>query len=215
MNDRVKSFINENMALINEEAWEEIYRKGIPDGFTETLLDCGINPLEQGLDYIPKNFLYESKIQKFEIPNNVTSIGNYAFTSCKSLTMVTFGENSQLTSIGEDAFMGCYSLQEIVIPEGVTSIGKWAFYNCKSLKKIVIPNSVTQIGSCAFSHCESLTEIVIPASVTSIDEKVFYECDSLTIYCEAARRPSSWAWGWDIKDWEHNSHSVVWGYTGK
>ena len=63
----------------------------------------------------------------------VTSIGDSAFYFCRSLTTVTFGENSRLTSIGNQAFYYCTSLTEIVIPEGVTSMGFWAFRDCSSL----------------------------------------------------------------------------------
>ena len=38
-----------------------------------------------------------------------------------------------VTSIGEWAFAACESLTSIVIPDGVTSIGEGAFYSCESL----------------------------------------------------------------------------------
>ena len=89
-------------------------------------------------------------------------------------------ENSQLTSIGEYAFYYCSSLTSITIPEGVTSIGSHAFYDCDSLTSITIPEDVTSIGSHAFYDCDSLTSITIPEGVTSIDEGAFYGCTSLT-----------------------------------
>ena len=42
----VQQFIKENINLIQDNKWDEIYKKDFPDSFTETLLDCGINPLE-------------------------------------------------------------------------------------------------------------------------------------------------------------------------
>ena len=41
----------------------------------------------------------------FTIPNNVTSIGNYAFNSCSSLTSITIPDS--VTSIGNYAFNSC------------------------------------------------------------------------------------------------------------
>ncbi|MBE7091453.1 MAG: leucine-rich repeat domain-containing protein [Clostridiales bacterium] len=116
------------------------------------------------------------------IPNSVTSIGNYAFEDCDSLTTVTFGDNSQLTSIGNYAFEDCDSLTEIVIPSSVTSIGRNAFRYCDSLTEIVIPNSVTSIGSYAFRDCVSLTTVTFGdnSQLTSIGEDAFAECYSLT-----------------------------------
>lgn len=82
MNKEIADFIKENKNLIQNERWEEIYKKEVPKGFTEILLDCGINPLYQGLNYIPNNFLYDSKIEEFIIPNNVISIRYCAFYNC-------------------------------------------------------------------------------------------------------------------------------------
>ena len=61
---------------------------------------------------------------------------------------------SSVTSIGDHAFSFCRSLSEIVIPSSVTSIGKGAFSCCDSLSEIVIPSSVTCIGDSAFYRCK-------------------------------------------------------------
>ena len=55
-----------------------------------------------------------------------------------------------VTSIGNYAFCGCESLTDIVIPDSVNSIGSSAFEGCTSLSSVVIPDSVTRIGNGAF-----------------------------------------------------------------
>ena len=68
-----------------------------------------------------RNYGYRNAVQKIEVGGGVTSIGNYAFNYC-------------------------YSLSSITIPDGVTSIGNSAFRNCYSLASITLPASETRIG---------------------------------------------------------------------
>ena len=46
MSPEVEKFIKENISLIQNYEWDEIYKKDFPDGLTETLLDCEVNPLK-------------------------------------------------------------------------------------------------------------------------------------------------------------------------
>ena len=117
-------------------------------------------------------------IKSYVIPSSVTSIGDSAFSGCRSLSKIVIP--SSVTSIGDHAFDGCDSLSEIVIPSSVTSIGDSAFSDCSSLSNIVIPDGVSSIGECAFWGCCSLSNIVIPDSVTSIGDWAFWGCCSLS-----------------------------------
>ena len=123
-------------------------------------------------------FSYCRSLTSVNIPSSVTSIGDGAFDSCFSLTSVNIP--SSVTSIGDGAFKYCYSLTSVNIPSSVTSIGGGAFYDCHSLTSINIPSSVTSIGSYAFANCRSLTSVNIPSSVTSIGDGAFDSCFSLT-----------------------------------
>ena len=117
-------------------------------------------------------------IESYVIPSSVTSIGDWAFSGCSSLSNIVIP--SSVTSIGNGAFSDCCSLSNIVIPSSVTSLGNRAFEDCSSLSNIVIPSSVTSIGNDAFSKCSSLSNIVIPSSVTSMGDSAFLGCSSLS-----------------------------------
>ena len=88
------------------------------------------------------------------IPDSVTSISDFAFKDCTSLTSITIPDS--VTSIGAYAFSGCTALTGIAIPEGVVHIGVLAFSDCTRLTRITIPDSITSVGHSAFSGCTNL-----------------------------------------------------------
>ena len=122
-------------------------------------------------------FSFCSSLAEVVIPNSVTRIGDSAFESCSSLAEVVIPNS--VTRIGDSAFEGCSSLAEVIIPDSITGIGDRAFSFCSSLAEVIIPNSVTNIGKGAFQLCSSLAEVVIPNSVTRIGDYAFSSCSSL------------------------------------
>ena len=64
---------------------------------------------------------YEYVIERIIIGDGVTTIGEFAFNNCSTLTSVT-------------------------IPNSVTEIGYSTFGDCSALTSVTIPNSVTEIG---------------------------------------------------------------------
>ncbi|MBQ0008340.1 MAG: leucine-rich repeat domain-containing protein [bacterium] len=112
------------------------------------------------------------------IPISVTSIGNFAFEDCSSLTSMTIPDS--VIYIGESAFEKCSRLTSVTIGNSVTYIEESAFEGCTGLTSVDIPNSVTYIGESAFRGCSGLTSVTIPNSLTSIKSYTFYGCSSLT-----------------------------------
>ena len=91
-----------------------------------------------------------TEIKNLVIPNNVTSISDYAFDSCSGLT-------------------------SIIIPNSVTSIGEYAFRSCSGLTSIIIPNSVTNIGRNAFDGCNIAIVTSLIENPFTITGKSSYE----------------------------------------
>ena len=111
---------------------------------------------------------------------SVTSINDYAFSYCSSLTNITIPDG--VISINGHAFSYCSSLTSITIPVSVTFISNGAFYGCSSLTSVTFPENsqLISIKDEAFYGCSKLTSITIPVSVTSINKRAFYGCSSLT-----------------------------------
>lgn len=125
-------------------------------------------------------------------------------------TQKTFTIPNGITTIEEFAFKDCYTLTNIVIPSSVQIIERFAFLRCGNLTNIIIPNSVTTIENCAFSGCGNLAKVVIPQSVVFVGYAVFYNCNNLNIFCKAETQPINWDLGWN----EYN-RPVVWAYRGE
>ncbi|MCL2512766.1 MAG: leucine-rich repeat protein [Oscillospiraceae bacterium] len=121
----------------------------------------------------------EGKKGVYTIPAGVTSIGNWAFNDCASLTSVTLPDS--MTKIDDYAFWCFSGLTNIEMPNSVTSIGNNAFYCCTGLTSITIPESVISIDSATFITCTNMTYITIPSSVSSIGHhafgKIYYYVD--------------------------------------
>ena len=119
-----------------------------------------------------------NSLTSLTIPDSVTTIGFCAFANCDSLTCITIPDS--VTTIEDYAFCGCDNLTSVTIGNDVTTIGVGVFCECYTLTSVNIPNSITTIGRDAFRSCNSLTSITIPDSVTTIGEWAFGYCDSLT-----------------------------------
>lgn len=132
--------------------------------------------LDSEISRIGDAAFYGCNIASIDIPDNIHSIGKWAFSYCTRLSSVTIPDG--MTSIAWSAFSNT-ALTSFTIPESVTSIDGYAFSNCP-LSSITIPDNVTSIGEYAFSGCSLLTHISIPKSVTAVNDNTFAGCTSLT-----------------------------------
>ena len=131
----------------------------------------------------------------YTVPDGVTSIVEYAFRDCNSLTSITIPDS--VTTMDDYAFDGCRHLTSVYISDIANwcsiSFGSFGgsgssplmegaslYLDGKLVTDLVIPNGVTSIGDYAFRYYSNLTSVTIPAGVTNIGECAFYKCSNLT-----------------------------------
>ncbi len=138
----------------------------------------------------------------YEIPDGVTSIGDFAFINCGKLEYVKIPDS--VTEIGICAFEECASLTSISMPDKVYEVKNRTFFGCTALTSVNFGSTLTLIGENAFSYCHNLesvklpdrleeikmrafsysglTEVSLPKSVDYVDPLAFEHCNKLVNY---------------------------------
>ena len=80
------------------------------------------------------NRCYCTVLRAIDIPDGVTTIGEYAFDN--DFCLEKLGIPDSVDEIGGGAFFLCMNLKNIVIPPKVTIINMGTFYNCRSIESI-------------------------------------------------------------------------------
>ena len=153
--------------------------------------------LNYSADALPYWFYWIDHIEKAEISEGVTKVGDYSFYTATALKEVSLPES--LTDMGQYAFAAsgletveipasvkklrnvfenCDALTSVTFHEGLVEIGSSTFEDCDALKNFSFPSTLTTIGYDAFHGCDSITEVTIPETVTTLRDS-FSGCTNL------------------------------------
>ena len=129
-NIRLKSFIEENIELIERFDFATLFQKAIRlnpfeiGELSKLLEDAQIYPLSY-LDYVPAFYMYGTDIEIFAPKPGLKFISQHAFRDCDNLISVD-------------------------LPEGIEEICSHAFESLPNLKELNLPSSIVHIDGTAF-----------------------------------------------------------------
>ena len=123
---------------------------------------CGFsfgNEYSNPLRYAHNLYIDNELLTELIIPSTVTSIGQYTFQGCSSLT------------------------GDLVIPNAVTSIGKYAFSDCSGFNgSLFIGSGIQTINPYTFAGCTGFTgSLILGVQVNNIGDRAFENCNSFTL----------------------------------
>lgn len=98
--------------------------------------------------YVDYGTDHQQLVSNMTVPENVTTIKQYAFAGYKGLTSALIP--ASVEKIEEHAFDGCSNLEQAEIRAG--RISQYAFFGNIQLKNIVLGRTVTFIGNMAFNY---------------------------------------------------------------
>ena len=151
-----------------------------------------------------------TSFDEFQYFTGVTSIPEYAFFSCGSLTTITLPNS--VKTIGANTFGLCSQLQTLKMGSKVESIGNFAFSDIPSgtinltidcvpgnpvisdvlkglsaLKSVTLGDGITEIGEKAFFGCGGLKSVSMTTSVQTIGSNAFGNtADELSFQIDAS-----------------------------
>ncbi len=166
----------ERVNSIPESFWSE---EDVINAFTNNRSSITSIKLPDNMTSVAQYAFYGmEKLVIKTLPDTIESIGEYAFRSCESLGLTKLPDS--LKTIGSYCFRGA-SLPITALPENLESIGTYAFLNRAEMIITVIPQSIVTLLDRCFQGCTGLTELTFKGTPTTIEANVFLSCTNLTV----------------------------------
>ena len=141
-----------------------------------------------GLTSIGSNAFENSTVKSLLLPETVSTLGDYAFLNCMSLTEINFP--AALQTVGKGALSGCTAMTSITVAESNTSYCSvdGVLFN-KDKKQLIqypaakgteytVPEGTTVIGQDAF-FMSKLSSVVLPSTLTELAFDAFGYCSNI------------------------------------
>lgn len=139
---------------------------------------------------IGDGFFEGADMESFDVPGNITAIGNEAFRSCTRLKRVSIP--ASVKSIGSHAFAGDVLVEELDL-SGAEAIGENAFSGMAGLKEVALSEDLKKMGAGAFRGCTSLDQVFVDNVSSEIDGDGNTIPASVTVRCYAGSTALAYA----------------------
>ena len=118
-------------------------------------------------------------MQNISIPNKITTISQYCFDGCSSLSKVTLPKG--LTTISQYAFQNCTRLYDLVIPDdvGSLSIQGYAFSGCQGLDNDIVTKLATKINTPVYNYTFAKLTGITEVTTAYVYNYFFSGCTNL------------------------------------
>lgn len=115
----------------------------------------------------------------------------FAWSGLKSVALP-----STVTTLGERAFETCRSLETVSLNEGLLTIGDFAFDYNRALIEIIIPSTVINMNESVFAECTELTAVKFEGNAPTVYQyqELIYGASYTVYYHELATgfTPNKW-----------------------
>ena len=136
-------------------------------------------------------------MEELDLGSGITTIGQYAFSECKSLSKISF--STAIDSIAPGAFVDCTALKNLKLTTSLKTLGAGVFWGCISLTDVILPPTLEMIEANAFNGIDPnnyfskfyMPSIIMGPNVRKIGENAFNSCVASSVYITAQIPPQA------------------------
>jgi len=118
-------------------------------------------------------------LEKIEIEDGVTHIGDFAFCFGKSVKVSSVKLPDSIRSVGDSSFFGLDKCRDIIFSENLEYVGEEAFAQMEKMTEFRLPAELRYIGDGAFRTCSSLKSFEIGSELQYFGEGALSDCPAL------------------------------------
>ena len=149
----------------------------IPQGLFYMCTSLADVKLPAHLTSVGRNgFSYCTSLASLQLPATCTTLGYSPFNGCG---FTSFEVPQGVSIIPAYCFSSCHQLSEVTLPEGIDSLASCAFQDCPMLATVDLPSTLHGLGKMTFASCMGLKSVYLPDGVAYVDNQCFYNCAAL------------------------------------